>query len=117
MQSIKYSNRFGTLTLNPVTNYVPVSSIVYCQSVEAQQNTIDIETAEKVALITENANVQLCMPMKLGLTSGFVIHHKGPSVACVCKVDIESFTTEDGNSPAEQIDEMATPKYLTRCFQ
>ncbi|MFT5715962.1 MAG: hypothetical protein ACI9T7_000135 [Oleiphilaceae bacterium] len=104
---IHFENRFGKLILTRVTEYVPVSTIGYETCIEAQQNTIDLETAEKVALITENRHIQLCLPMKLGLMSGFVIHHIGPHDACVCKVDIVSFEAAGGMSPSEQITSLA----------
>lgn len=115
MNTVIFENRFGKLTLTPITAYVPVSSILFDTCEAAQANTIDLESAEKVALITDNCNVQVCFPMQCKFESGYVIHHNGPSTASVCKVDIQAFQSDDGISPAEQIESLR-PKYPTRSF-
>ena len=56
-----------------------------------------------LALISDNRQLQVCLPMQLQFNAGYVIHHQGASSACVCKVDIESFTSDFGMSPSQQI--------------
>jgi hypothetical protein len=79
---MKYENKYGSLRLELVTDYVPVSQIR-----AKDQNWdvfIDLDTAEKVALITGNKDTQLCVGADK--RSMFIIHHIKGDTAAVCKV-------------------------------
>lgn len=55
--TITYSNQYGTLTAEPITDYKPVREI-YGRDVP-QEFTFTLEIAEQIVLITENHNSQI----------------------------------------------------------
>jgi hypothetical protein len=99
-QPVRYSNRFGTVEITPVTPFMPVSSIRKTHP-QAQENTFDLHTAEKIALITENRRIQLCPHFPIdGLA--YLVLHDSPSMAAICRVNVLEFSC--ATSPAEMIE-------------
>lgn len=115
MSVIQFKNRFGTLYLTPVTDYMPISKITFKTTKAVKEHIIDMECAEKVALITDNRNVQVCFPMQLDFNSCYVIHHNKPDSACVCRVNVEDFQSDNCMTPSQQISALAS-KYHTSCI-
>jgi hypothetical protein len=102
-QPVRYSNRFGTAEVTPVTPFMPVSSIRKTHP-QAQENTFDLTTAEKIALITENRGIQLCPHFPIdGLA--YLVLHDSPSMAAICRVNIEDFVC--ASSPADMIEALS----------
>lgn len=96
---IRFSNKFGAVELTPVTEFMPVSSIRKTHP-QAQANTFDLTTAEKIALITENRKIQICPHFPVdGLA--YLVLHDSPSTAAICRVVVEAF--ECAQSPAEML--------------
>lgn len=82
-----YSNDFGTLTLTPVSSYMAVSKIK-SKLPEVQANLVSLDTAEKVALITSNRNLQI----GFYAYQAYILHHDTPSTCAVCKIEDINFT-------------------------
>lgn len=102
-QVVKFENKFGSLQVSLVTDFMSVGKISRDMP-EVSGNMFDMETAEKIALITENKNVQLCMCYPLnGL--GYMVYHRNGKEAAVCKIDSILYSCDV--SPAEQIERMA----------
>lgn len=86
MNSIVYKNRYGSIRLTPVSDYMPVRSI--SSKILPQGAAFSIETAEQIALITENRNIQISfIPDNMRVC--YVLHHNSTSVAAICQVSIE----------------------------
>lgn len=102
-QVVKFENKFGSLQVSLVTDFMSVGKISRDMP-EVSGNLFDMETAEKIALITENKSVQLCMCYPLnGL--GYMVYHRNGREAAVCKIDSILYSFDV--SPAEQIERMA----------
>ncbi|GKR18322.1 MULTISPECIES: hypothetical protein [Aeromonas] len=100
---ICFENEFGSLRVSLVTDYLSVSNISR-DIPEVCANLFDVETAEKIALVTDNKSVQLCMCYPLnGL--GYMVYHRNGKEAAVCKIENIEFSCNV--SPAEQIQRMA----------
>ena len=61
---------------------------------QAQANTFDLDTAEKIALITENRRVQICPHLFPVDGLAYLILHDSPSTAAICSVNIEAFVCD-----------------------
>lgn len=106
-QVVNFQNEFGSLQISLVTDFMSVGKITR-DIPEVSANMFSIETAEQIALITDNKNVQICMCFPLnGL--GYLVYHRNGREAAVCKIDsiIYSCTV----SPAEQIAMMAHNRF------
>lgn len=102
-QVVNFENKFGSLQVSLVTEFMPVGKISQ-EIQEVSDNMFDLNTAEKIALITGNKKVQICMCYPLnGL--GYMVYHRNSQEAAVCKVDSIQFSC--AMSPAEQIELMA----------
>lgn len=100
---VRFSNKFGIVEITPVTEFMAVSSIRKTHP-QAQANTFDLTTAEKIALITENRRIQICphfFPID-GLA--YLLLHDSPSTAAICRVDVEQFVCT--TTPAEMLNEL-----------
>lgn len=92
MKAVLFQNEFGSLRVTPVTDFVPVRDIRKTNP-HAMANTVDMETAEKIALITKNRKVQICFRYPLdGLA--YLVLHDSPSTAAYCQVQIDNFSCE-----------------------
>lgn len=107
LMPIKYKNSFGEVMLTPVMNYIPVKDISAKKCSQSTENLITIDDSEKVALITENKDIQVSFLSGNELNSAYVIHHNSPSTAAICAVNIIHFDTNDNTSPADKINELA----------
>lgn len=86
---VRFTNRFGSVSLTPVSDFMPVGRITKNHPV-AQAHAFDMDAAEKIALITGNRGIQICVHYPLdGLA--YVVLHDSPSSASICKVDIDAF--------------------------
>lgn len=99
---VQYSNRFGALTLMPVTEFMPIKNIRKSHP-QAKANAVDFETAEKIALITENRRIQICF-MYPEMVQAYVVLHNSPSTAAYCRVTLEKF--ECNMSPADMLNDL-----------
>lgn len=79
-----YKNEYGTATLTPVGPITHVSAIVG-QEVIAAGYGFSIDTAAKLALITENHRLQPSYNM--ALRQCYVLFHHTPSEVQVCRLD------------------------------
>ena len=98
---VRMSNRFGSVVLTPVTEFMAVGLIRKTHP-QAVANTFDLDTAEKLALITENRRIQICphfFPID-GLA--YVVLHDSTSTAAICSVTIENFVC--ATPPADMLE-------------
>lgn len=96
---VKFKNEFGALTLTPVTGFMPVSQISSKHPLAAE-SSFDMETAEKVALITGNRGIQLVLHYPLN-NKAFVVLHDSPATAAICSASLEEFQCT--GTPAEML--------------
>jgi len=90
-QPIDYANRYGRLTLVLTTDFVPVSSI-HGRDLPDEVRFRGFDTAEQIALITDNRRLQIAFVHPLSAEIGFVIVHNSPSTAAVARIDRLEYT-------------------------
>ena len=78
----EYKNKYGLLELETITDFVHIS-YNYKSSCH---DFLNIETAEKIALITNNKDIQICINGK-DFNSYYIILHNTPSTAALCKIN------------------------------
>jgi hypothetical protein len=89
---VHFSNEFGVVELVPVMEFMTISNINKTHPM-VQQNSFDLETAEKIALITENKGIQICCILELN--TAYLVLHNSSSTAAICKVIIKSFLSTE----------------------
>jgi hypothetical protein len=100
---LNYSNEYGSLSFELVTEFLPVSQIN--KTIVPEDAFYPIETLEKIALITENKRLQ---PVYIFQDKrGYYILHNSVSTGAVVKISNISFT-KDVN-PEEEIDRLKRP--------
>lgn len=109
----KYANEFGEVVLEPITRYMPISEISKENVPEVEEALFSMETAEKIALITENKMIQIALPypIRSDERAAYLVKHSSTRRAAVCRVHIKSFQTPGNVSAQEQIESMA-PKTI-----
>lgn len=93
---LNFKNGYGTLTLALVSAVMPVDAIRGADVDDAHK--FDLETAEKVALITENRRVQI------GGTNAhdcYVVAHESVSTAAIARIETMNYV---GGVPAHEIE-------------
>lgn len=107
----QFSNKFGTLVLNPVSSLINVSSV---NSEMARSLNCDVcmETAEKVALITGNQGIQIGVGSNGAKASCYIFLHDSASTGYLCNVEIIEFMTEGGLSPEDQVAALASKHHI-----
>lgn len=94
--TIKYKNNYGQLELELVSEYIPVSTIKGSNISDSLK--FSLETAEQIALITENRKIQICIPLDWKV---YVIIHNSPSTAAIAKIKSLDFIADI--TPAEEL--------------
>lgn len=89
MNTINFSNKYGTLQLKPVSDYMPVRDISH--KIVPIGCAFTIATAEQIALITENRMIQVSM-IPNNIRVCYVIHHSSTSIAAICEIVSINFT-------------------------
>lgn len=110
-QSIHYENYFGSVILTPVTQYMPIQSVsMEKMPATTHANLISIEGAEKLALITDNKDIQVAFTPDL--KQAYVLHHKGPSTVAIVKIEHLTYL---GDTPAKEIEDAykQSPEYCS----
>ena len=100
MDKFSFENQFGKATLHRATGFLPIGDVSYRKTPEVAENMFDIETAERLALITENRGIQIAYvpPGRC-----YVVVHKASNVVAVCRAEIEEFHCSQ--SAAQQIED------------
>ena len=99
-QSINYSNEFGTLALLIVAALRPVSGFRLADVDD--KYTFALETAEQIALITDNRRLQLvCAGGRCG-----VVVHASPNEIHLASVAAINYT---GGNPAQELHDARSP--------
>lgn len=103
----EWSNRYGTLVVAPVTEVQAVGGIRGADM--RDELKFDLETAEKIALITDNRRCQISGDFKRGGRYYLLVH-----VSCsrVAVVRIVSLDFADGVSAREEIVRSVAPASL-----
>lgn len=91
--SCEVSNRFGSVRIEPVTDFMPIGQIT-SKDPAAEANGFDLTTAEQIALITENRGIQICFPFP-HTNQAFLVMHDSPTSAAICRVSVVEFTSEE----------------------
>lgn len=104
-----YSNQFGEVVLERVTDFMPVSEITREKVPQIEEVLVSVDCAEKVVLITENRRMAIAFLSPIGDVerSTYAVKYSCPSRAAVCRVTVKSFRTPGGLSAREQIEDMA----------
>ena len=91
--SVKYQNKYGTVILTPVTDFVPVST-VFGKDIDDKYK-FSIDDGANIALITENRKIQMSVENytdengKFRLKdSMYLLLHNTPSTCAVCQVEM-----------------------------
>jgi len=108
-EPVTYSNAFGEVIFEPVTDFMPVSEIDSKTMPEIIGVLMTVGEAEQITLITESrrAYMSVCFPFREGERNFFALKYSCRNRAAVCRVAIQSFKTARGVSAQEQIEEMA----------
>lgn len=101
---LDFKNRFGTATLTLVGPTIPVSTVVGAEVINAGYG-FDMDTAAKLALITENARLQPAYNMEL--RQWYVLFHHSPSDVQVCRVDAVVCTEADPHAMLDRLNKYA----------
>lgn len=97
---MQYSNRYGAAEISLIGEVVHVSEINGAAVVNAGYG-FDIDTAEKLALITENRHLQ---PAYNRATKSFyVMYHHTSIMVQVCRLDGLTYTGGDPRLTIEQL--------------
>jgi hypothetical protein len=81
---LNYQNKYGSLTLAPVTDVMHVNEIRGV-NIDSQYK-FDIKAAEQIALITDNRGVQLAPIKEPEGWRVYVVVHETPETAAVAKI-------------------------------
>lgn len=81
---MRYQNEYGTVDLTPITENLPIGDIHF-RLPAVQDNLLSLDKAEQIALITENAGIQIAIHLS---GNAYVILHDGPSRGAVCHCHI-----------------------------
>lgn len=108
-----YSNEFGELTLEPVTDFMPVKDISRDKLSVINDVLVSLDIAEQTALITglHRVSIEICLPLLQEEQSTYAVKYSSCNRAAVCKITIKRFTTPGNISAKEQIKFMA-PKTI-----
>ena len=82
-----YRNRYGSLSLAVVSDFLKVSEIN--DSIVADEYRITLDQAEQIALITGNRSIQIGLCPK-----PYIVWHLNVSHACICKISSLYFYPE-----------------------
>lgn len=93
-----HKNKFGSVAFRLVSDVLPVGDIRGADIESAHK--FDIDTAEKIALITENGRVQICPVKEPGGWRFYVVLHATESTAAVAAIDSMHYT---GANPRQEI--------------
>jgi len=80
----KYENRYGVLEVEPIEEHHKVSEILG-KNIE-ERFFFDLETSEKIALITDNKDIQLGFLSSPPYDKVYLVHHLTGSLGAVCRI-------------------------------
>jgi hypothetical protein len=98
MKQMKYENKYGTLIVEPITEFGPVASI---KGADVPSNCLFyLATAEMIVLITDNLQSQIGVR-----PSGrcYLVVHESPSSACVARIVSLKYTGPDAEQEIERV--------------
>ncbi|HFI4796489.1 TPA: hypothetical protein ACGQK4_002208 [Elizabethkingia anophelis] len=91
MKTFEYKNKYGSLKLIPVSDLMKVSNI---KGIDIDKKyKFDINTAEKVALITENYDTQMSFGFPI-TNQAYIIKHESSSTGYICELSDLNFNEE-----------------------
>ena len=99
-----YKNKYGTATLTPIGPIVHVSKVVGAEVIDAGYG-FDMATAERLALVTENARLQPAYNM--ARRQCYVVCHHSPSEVQVCRLDALVCTETDPHATLNRLNKYA----------
>lgn len=99
-----YQNQYGSATLTPIGPVIPVSKVVGADVIDAGYG-FDLDTAAKLALVTENARLQPAYNM--ARRQCYVIYHHSPSTVQVCRLDALACTEDAPHVTLDRLNKYA----------
>lgn len=104
-----YSNEFGEVVFEPITDYLPIGEIDSNKLPEIEEVLVSIDTAEQATLITGNriALMSFTFPLRDDGKTCFGLKYSCRNRAAVCRVTVNHFQTPEGISAQEQIECLA----------
>lgn len=94
----QFHNKFGSVTLRPIADVTHVKNI---RGAELDAGCMfDVETAEKLALITENRRIQICPFKGPKGWQCYAVLHETEATAAVAEIAELTYT---GGIPAKEI--------------
>ena len=101
MNNMKYENEYGKLIVEPLTDNRPVSSI---KGADVPADCMfDLDTAEKIVLITENQRSQIGVRPSRRC---YLVVHESPSSACAVRIVSLDYAGPDAG---QEIERLAVP--------
>lgn len=102
-----YSNKYGTLVVEPITEVMPVKEVRLANFPDDAK--FDLDTAERVVLITENRRSQIVVA-SVHQPVGLVVH-ESPSTCWIARIVSLDYT---GPNPQQAIEDerRRTPSIL-----
>lgn len=92
-------NKYGELAYSEVSEYMPISQISWEKVPEDCFTNLD--DLEKIALITENKEIQPCVSMVGGALLCYFLRHSSSSIAAICKLELMNFSSK--RDPATEL--------------
>lgn len=102
---MRYHNEYGTVELTPITEHLPIGDIHF-QLTAVQENLLSLDEAEQIALISENAGIQIAIHLS---GAAYVILHDGPRHGAVCHCHIVSWQSQQAAS--KELDDLHKNPY------
>lgn len=106
----QFENRFGSVSFRPIAEVTHVKNI---RGADLDARCMfDVETAEKIALITENRRIQICPYKGADGWRCYVVLHESESTAAVAEIEGLNYT---GGVPAAEIHSAREMAYGLPC--
>lgn len=96
--NLDFQNRYGRLSLSLVSDVRAVKDIHGKDIDDCHKFAID--TAEKIALITDNRGIQICPTKGDAGWLCYVVAHETPSTAAIARIEAIEYL---GGNPAQEI--------------
>lgn len=105
MEEIHYTSKYGHLTLLPISEFIPISTI-YGENAP-EDCFIALEQAEQVALITENDHIQCAFYRKDKQFKPYVVYCDTSHTGAICKViDLEFYCNKTAEEEIQRLHDM-----------
>ena len=108
-QTVHFRNRFGSASVTPIAEPLAINGLSSSNPI-AQANMIDMETAEKLALISDNKRIQILFEAPFSGRAFVVLHGTPKTSVAICRVRINAFAC--AKSPSAMLEELVRGTYV-----